>query len=125
MKQRSKRITVALLAVLLAAVLGAGLLVAFLPGRGRFAGDTAELTGDDFEYSYASSLAYGADTAETNGSGDVMFILQNKITIIIITKTMRRTPISRGSTTKNSKTCAPKAYPNSSSTFPRSTTGSH
>ncbi len=71
MKQRSKRITVALLAVLLAAVLGAGLLVAFLPGRGRFAGDTAELTGDDFEYSYASSLAYGADTAETNGSGDV------------------------------------------------------
>lgn len=71
MQQKSKRIVVALLAVVLALVLGAGLLFVFLPNGVRKSDKIAELSEDDFEFRYVSSLAYSADTEQTSGDKGV------------------------------------------------------
>ncbi len=51
----------------LALVLGLGLLIAKNVKRG----DIAELSEDDFEFGYVSSLAYSSDTEQTSGGNDV------------------------------------------------------
>ncbi len=70
MQQKSKRILVVLLAVLLTLTLGAGALFVILPNSLRKSGKIAELSEDDFEFRYGS-LAYSADTEETSGSNGV------------------------------------------------------
>ena len=71
MMQKSKRIAIVLLAVALVLALSAGLLLVFLPNGIRASDQMAELSEEDFEYGYASSLAYTTGTEETSGGNGV------------------------------------------------------
>lgn len=71
MQPKLKRIIVAILAVVLALALCAGLLLVFLPNAMQKSGKVAELSEDNFKFSYVSSLAYSAGTEETSGDKGV------------------------------------------------------